>query len=477
MIGENINIYPMMIGGEQVTTAKSFPVLNPATETIVGYAPVLDNHTVQQVLTASETAFQSWRNVPLKQRQELMRHLAVAVDKERDNLIDLLIAETGKDYDNAVYDFEMIGRCLTYFAEEAARLRQDVVPDAEGRFLHYLIRQPRGVVVAFVSWNFPLLNLAYKLGPILASGCTGIISPSPETPLTTLTVGSILHDAGLPAGVINIVTTDDYQFTNQLIESPIPAMVTMIGSTAVGRHVIETSAKTIKQYSMELGGDAPVIVYPDADVQLAAEKIVALKLTNAGQVCVSPNRCFVHESVYEEFIAHAKEQTKKVTLGAGKGEGPRMGPLMSKPALDRITNLIERAITDGAQVVVGGKSADSSGFFLEPTILRDVKSDMQLTCDEIFGPVLPIIPFNDADDIIAMANDTSYGLAAYVFTSSLSTALKASEEIEAGSVCINEPFYDINLPHGGIKQSGIGKDLSPYSLEEYMTLKRVSILK
>ena len=470
-------VSPMLIGGELITTAQSFAVVNPATEAIIGYAPSLDEQAVKRALSAADTAFQTWRKTPLKQRQMLMRDLAAAIEEKRDSLIELLISETGKDYDNAVYDFEMIGRCLNYFAEEAARLRQDVVPDADGRFLHYLLRQPRGVVVAFVSWNFPLLNLAYKLGPILASGCTGIISPSPETPLTTLAVGKIMHEVGLPPGVINIVTTNDYRFTDQMIASPVPAMVTMIGSTAVGRHVIETSATTIKQYSMELGGDAPVVVYADADVRDSAEKIVSLKLTNAGQVCVSPNRCFVHESVYEQFLEHAIAQAEQIALGSGRGDGPRMGPLMTQHARDRIVDLIEQAVAAGATIVTGGNVPQRAGYFFEPTILRDVSLDMRLTCDEIFGPVLPVIPFSDSDDILALANATEYGLAAYVFTSDLSTALQAGDLIESGNICINEPYYDLTLPHGGIKQSGIGKDLSPYSLEEYMTLKRVSILK
>ena len=329
-----------------------------------------------------------------------------------------------------------------------------------------------------MAWNFPLLNLGYKLGPLLASGCTGIIKPSQLTPLATLRCAELLVDAGVPDGVVNVLSGRDYDVTGPLLESDIPSLFTMIGSTRAGVGAMKTACTSVKHFSVELGGNAPVLVYGDADVEAAAHKIVDLKFANSGQVCVSPNRCFVHESVLEEFLAAAANRAAGIALGAGRGEGRRMGPLLTSKARDRMLALIQSATQSGAAVVCGGKAPEPAmkGYYLEPTILRDVRADMELSCDEIFGPLLPVIAFTDADDEIALANDSEYGLAAYVFTTNISRGLRAAAELESGSVCINEVHYAVHLPHGGLKQSGVGKDCSRYSLQEYLTLKRVSVL-
>jgi acyl-CoA reductase-like NAD-dependent aldehyde dehydrogenase len=243
-------------------------------------------------------------------------------------------------------------------------------------------------------------------------------------------------------------------------------MVTMIGSTRGGLEVMGASCTSIKHFSVELGGNSPVLVYDDADVQAAAEKVIGLKFVNTGQVCVSPNRCYVHASVYEEFVQAA----------AACAVGVEMGPMITAEARDRVFEKVDEAVQAGATLVCGGSRVDGTGYFMEPTILRDVDAQMRVACEEVFGPVLSIIPFTDEDDEIALANKTSCGLAAYVFTKGLSRGLRAAEGIEAGSVCVNEPHYGVQLPHGGLKQSGVGKDCSRYSLEEYLTLKRVSVL-
>lgn len=263
-----------------------------------------------------------------------------------------------------------------------------------------------------------------------------------------------------------MVAGRDHDLFKTLLQSDIPSMVTMIGSTRGGLEVMNASCSSVKHFSVELGGNAPVVVYPDADIVDAANKVVDLKFANCGQVCVSPNRCFVHESVYDEFVAAAK----------ARAEAVEMGPLISEKARSYVLGLVESAVADGAEVVCGGRAKDGPGFFMEPTLLRDVVTGMKVAYEEIFGPVLPIIKYTDADDEIALANNTQYGLAAYVFTSSLSNGLRAARDIQAGSVCVNEPHYSVQLPHGGLKQSGVGKDCSRYSIEEYLTLKRVSVL-
>jgi succinate-semialdehyde dehydrogenase/glutarate-semialdehyde dehydrogenase len=474
----NARDYKMLINGNLVGAAETFSVIDPSSEEVIGEAPQVQADQVPQVLKAANTAFKTWSTKPLGERRKTILGYADLLEQHQNEIIDLLIAETGKPINNATYDFEMLPTCLRFFCEEAARIDQQVIPDPDGRFLHYTLRQPLGVVVGYLAWNFPLLNLGYKLGPVLAAGCTAIIKPSRLTPLATLRCAELLVEAGLPDGVVNVVTGTDYTVTDPLLTSPVTSLFTMIGSTAAGVKTMKTAGTSVKRFSVELGGNAPVVVYDDADVATAAKNIVDLKFANTGQVCVSPNRCFVHEAVYEQFLSEAAEHVSGISLGAGRGEGRLMGPMLTAKDRDRVLALIRAAEEVGARVVCGGKVPDqpAKGFYLEPTILRDVRQDMRLSCDEIFGPVLPVIRFTDSDDVIAMANATEYGLAAYVYTSNLSRGLQAAANIDAGSVCVNEVHYAVHLPHGGVKQSGVGKDCSRYSIEEYLTLKRVSVL-
>lgn len=470
--------FALIIGGQRIKTDKTFAVTNPATEEVLAEVPEIDAASVQLALDSASTAFETWSKTPLGKRREIILRYAEVLEAHRDEIIDLLIAETGKPLDNAEYDFGMLTTCLHFFCEEAARIDQQIVVDPDDRFLNYTLRQPLGVVVGYLAWNFPLLNLGYKFGPILASGCTGIVKPSQVTPLASLRCAELLSEAGVPDGVLNVFSGTDYDITGPLLESEVPSMFTMIGSTRAGVGAMKQACTNVKHFSVELGGNAPVLVYDDADVDAAAKKIVDLKFANSGQVCVSPNRCFVHQSVYEQFIEAAKKNASGIVLSAGRGEGHQMGPVLTAGARDRMLGLIESAVQGGASIVCGGKAPEPArkGYWLEPTILRDVSREMEMSCDEIFGPILGIIPFSDGDDEIALANDTQYGLAAYVFTTNLTRGLKAAKEIDSGSVCINEPHYAIHLPHGGLKQSGVGKDCSKYSLQEYMTLKRVSVL-
>ncbi len=473
----NTQSFAMLVNGQSVNTDQTFPVVNPETEEVIAHVPEVDASTVEGALAAAERAFQTWSRMPLAERQPIILNYADLLEQNRDAIIDLLVAETGKPIDNAEYDFGMLTTCLRFFCDEAARIDQQVIPDPDGKFLNYTLRQPLGVVVGYLAWNFPLLNLGYKLGPVLAAGCTAIVKPSALTPLATLKCAELLTEAGVPGGVVNVISGTNYDVTQPLLESHIPALFTMIGSTSAGVNCMRSACSNVKHFSVELGGNAPVLVYDDADVEAAAASIVGLKFANTGQVCVSPNRCFVHQRVYEAFLDAAIERASKIVLGAGRGEGPRMGPMLTAKDRDRVLELVRAAEQDGARIVCGGKIPDqpAKGYFLEPTILRDVRPTMRLSYEEIFGPVLPVIPFADTDDEIAMANDTEYGLAAYVFTGGLQRGLRAARDIQAGSVCVNEVHYSVELPHGGVKQSGVGKDCSRYSLEEYLTLKRVSV--
>lgn len=470
--------YRMLINGTLHSAQKTFDVINPATGAVLAKVPDMDSEQVTLALESAEQGFKLWSKTSLAAREALVMEYSAVLEQHKDQIIDLLISETGKPLDNAEYDFGMLITCLKFFVEEAKRIDQPVLVDPDGRFHHYIQRQSLGVVVGYLAWNFPLLNLGYKLGPSLASGCSAIIKPSQVTPLATLLCAELALKVGFPAGVINVITSDNYAVTNPLLTSNVTDMFTMIGSTQSGVNCMQTASTSVKHFSVELGGNAPVIVYEDADITKAAHDIVDLKYANSGQVCVSPNRCFVHESVYDEFIATSKAHAQGIQLGVGRMEGRIMGPLSSEKERSSILARVNAAVAAGAKVELGGAIPDShtDGYFMEPTILSNVSLDMDIVSDEIFGPVLAVIPFSDQDDILALANDCEYGLSAYVYTTNLQRGLQAASEIQAGSVCINEAHYSVQLPHGGLKQSGVGKDCSRYSLQEYFTNKRVSIL-
>ena len=345
------DIVPFLIDGRPITTARSFPVVNPATEERIAEVASADAASVESALAAAQRAFPGWSRAPLAERKAVMLRYAGLLERDKERLVELLVAETGKPYDTAAYSHFCLVASVRFFAEEAERVRQEVIPDPGGRFLHYVLRQPLGVVVGFLAWNYPLLNLGYKLGPELASGCTAVIKPSQHTPLATLAAAELLAEAGLPAGVVNVIACDDRSVTDGILRSPIPALVTMIGSTAAGVEVMKTAATSIKHFSLELGGNAPAIVYADADLADAAERIVNLKFANAGQVCVAPNRCLVHADVYEEFLRLAAARAARFALGSGRGPAPMMGPLITAAARDRALDLVQGAVAEGARVV------------------------------------------------------------------------------------------------------------------------------
>lgn len=470
--------FKMLINGELIGAEKSFPVTNPSTGDVIAEVPDISVAQVVEAIDYANEGFKQWSSTSLTKRAELILDYAAVLEQNAEDIIALLIEETGKPRDNAEYDFGMLTNCLRFFVEEAKRIDQPVIVDPDERFHHFIQRQSLGVVVGYLAWNFPLLNLGYKLAPSLASGCSCIIKPSQVTPLATLKCAELAHQVGFPAGVINIITSNNYDNTNPLLTSDTTALFTMIGSTGAGVNAMKTACTNVKHFSVELGGNAPVIVYDDADLDKAVTDIVNLKYGNSGQVCVSPNRCFVHESIVAEFIDKAVSHASGIQLGTGDDAERLMGPLSSEKERGRILKLIKDAVKNGAEIALGGgiPRDRTTGFYLEPTILTNVKENMEIARTEIFGPVLSIIPFSDADDIIAKANDTEFGLSAYVYTTNLSKAFEAAKGIQAGSVCINEAHYSVQLPHGGLKQSGVGKDCSKYSLQEFYTNKRVSML-
>ncbi len=451
-------------------------VYNPATGEVLAQFNGIDSAQCEEVLEGAEKAFHIWKKKSIEEREKCILGFRDELIAVREEMIELSMLETGKPLNNATYDYNMLIDCLDFFNEENKRLCGKVIPNASNSHLNIIEHVPLGVVVGYLAWNFPVLNLGYKLGPILASGCTCILKPSVVTPLVSMKIGEIAQKY-FPAGVVNIVAGSAKSIAPVLNASPYPKMMTMIGSSNAGKNVIKDSADYLRHYSLELGGNAPAIIMKDADVEKAGFFMCDLKYGNAGQICVSPNRIFVHKDVLDQYLAYVKDFAEKIELRVGDDTNQvLMGPISTESALENMVNFVADAKEKGATVVTGGKKT-GVGYFFEPTILLNVTKEMKVYKEEVFGPIMSVIPFDDNDDIVALANDTEYGLAAYVFTNDLNKALYLTENIDAGSISVNEPLYAYNLPHGGLKESGIGKDCSSYSLEEYYYVKRTSIKK
>jgi len=456
-------------------------IICPATEEMVGEVAWGDEKDALHALESSEEGFKHWSHTTIKERIHWMTKLACEVDRQLDSLREYIMLETGKPWEATYYDAHMLVECLEFFAGELEHQKEEIIPDLDNTYDHLIIKQPIGPVVAILAWNFPLLNVGYKIGPALASGCSITLRPSGHSPLSALAFGGICQQIGLPSGLINVVCGDSKKLGEALVKSTIPKMITMIGSSETGRRIVGLSNTSIKKFSLELGGNAPVIIFDDADIRKAAQEIVGLKFSNAGQVCVSPNRVFVQENIREQFVKEVLKEVKEIHLGSGRGVNADMGPLISSEARDRVAKLVEKAVQSGANMIYGGKVPEGEefkkGYYYMPTILTNVKPDMEVAKQEIFGPILPVLDFKKEEEVIQLANDTEYGLAAYLYTNDLGRGIRIPERLNFGDVSVNGPKYEVYLPHGGVKESGIGKDCSYLSLEEYYYTKRISISK
>jgi succinate-semialdehyde dehydrogenase/glutarate-semialdehyde dehydrogenase len=474
----NTDYRQLYINGQlrDAATGARHNVVCPATEEAVAEIAWASRDDALNALHAARDAFPSWSKTPLAARAQWMRTLRQAVIEREEDLRLAVMNEMGKPWEATAEDFQTVVDSLEWYAEEMRRNRDTVLPDVQGDFRHEVITQPVGVVAAFLAWNFPLLNVGFKLGPALAAGCTIIIRPSSASPLSAYVLGEICAAVGFPSGVINILCGPAAETAETLSTSTIPRVLTMIGSSHTGRRLISQGASSIKRLSMELGGNAPVLVFEDADVETAAREVAALKFGNCGQICVAPNRIFVHESLYARFASLLIGHAKEVKPGFGRGSGATMGPLIDARARDFVESLVASALAEGAKLCCGGARPAhlSRGYFYEPTVLESVTPSMRVCREEIFGPVAPLIPFRDEAEVLSMANDTEYGLVAYVYTRDLARSRRAAEALEFGEVMLNGFKYAIDLPHGGIKESGIGKDCSHYALEDYLIRKRIT---
>lgn len=454
---------------------ETFTVICPGDETPAGTIAWADKEDTILALEAAQSGFEYWSKLPLVERLEWIDKLRNKLLENSDLLRESIMYEMGKTWEVTEEDLTSITNSLKYYSDEIQKRTNIPIEDKEGTHVHHIIQQPLGVVVAFLAYNFPLLNLGFKLGPALAAGCSIILKPSEFSPISAYIIGEICEEIDFPKGVINIICGDIPNVGIPLCESTIPKLITMIGSTETAQKLIEQSSKTsIKRFSMECGGNAPFIVLADADMELAVNIGSALKIGNTGQVCVAPNRFFVHETVIDEFTNGMVEKFKNVRVGFGRENRPDMGPLANQQSVVNVHNIVKEAVSQGGEIVYGGKPIDQQGYYFQPTAIRLNDKNAEILQHEIFGPVAIIVPFSDREEVLRLANSTNAGLASYVFSKDENTLAFFAENLEFGEVQLNGVKYDIYLPHGGVKNSGIGVDCSTYALDDYLIRKRVS---
>lgn len=452
---------------------KTFAVTNPATSEEICQVADLGEKETEQAILAAEVAQKAWAKVLPKERANILRRWFELVMQNQEELAQILSLEQGKPITESRGEIAYGASFIEWFAEEAKRIYGDILPSDKTHHRLMVIKQPIGVVAAITPWNFPNAMITRKAAPALAAGCAVVVKPAAETPLSALALAELAHQAGLPKGLLNIVTsTDAIAVGKVLTESPIVRKVTFTGSTRVGKILMEQSACTVKKLALELGGNAPSIVFDDADLDNAVEGVFASKFRNSGQTCVCTNRIYVQAGIYEQFLTKFKQKMSQIKLGCANEKDVTMGPLITQSAVEKVQRHIEDAVQKGAMVMMGGKPSVLGGTFFEPTLLRDATQSMLIAHEETFAPLAPVIKFQTEEEVIQMANDTEFGLASYLFTQDLSRIWRVSEALEYGIVGINEGLISNEIaPFGGVKESGLGREGSKYGLEEFLEMK------
>ncbi|RMG84848.1 MAG: NAD-dependent succinate-semialdehyde dehydrogenase [Chloroflexi bacterium] len=473
-------IFKQLINGDWVDAigGGTWDLINPATEEVIEQVPFGDRRDAEAAIDAAAKAFETWSRTTPYERAEILWAAAESILDHAESFARITTEESGKPYSEALAEWRSAANYLKWNAEECKRAYGRIIPArAAGRRIH-VTQVPVGVVGTITAWNFPVYNLVRAWSAALAAGCTVVGRPSEYTPRSGFLLAAAINEAGAPPGVINCINGDPEGMGQAMLDDPRVRKISFTGSTRVGKLLMEDAARTVTRLSLELGGNAPVIVMPDVDINEMAEKSVQWKYRNCGQVCVSPQRFYVHSSIAEEFIERVAELSAQVVVGDGLDPQTQVGPLINARQRDRVEALVTQANQQGAQILVGGKRPQHlpRGYFYEPTVLAGVNDGMNIYHEEIFGPVLPVMPFDDIDEALARANATEYGLTAFVYTRDLNAATYLSERLEYGMVCINDWLPATpEAPFGGVKQSGIGRECGQEGLEDYMETKTVFI--
>jgi len=451
-------------------------ILNPANGSLVGEVPIMRAAETKQAIEAAAKAQPLWARKTAKERSVILRRFAEMMITHTDDLAVIMTAEQGKPLAEAKGEVAYAASFIEWFAEEGKRAYGDVIPTfrADSRLL--VLRQPVGVVAAITPWNFPTAMITRKLGPALASGCTFVSKPAPQTPFSALALAELASRAGVPAGVLNVVTGDAEAIGGELTSHPLVRKLSFTGSTTVGKKLLAQCAGTVKKVSMELGGNAPFIVFDDADIDAAVQGAMASKYRNTGQTCVCANRFYVQAGIYDEFAKRLVKAVATLRVGDGLAGATEQGPLIDARALAKVKSHISDAVEKGASIACGGKSHALGGNFFEPTVLVNVTPAMRVAREETFGPVAPLFRFESEEDVIRMANDTEFGLAAYFYTRDLARSWRLQEALEYGIVGVNTGLFSTEVaPFGGVKESGLGREGSRYGIDDYTELKYVCV--
>jgi succinate-semialdehyde dehydrogenase/glutarate-semialdehyde dehydrogenase len=463
------------LNGAWVGGAQSFDVTNPAEGVTIASVPNLGAREAEQAIAAAAAAFPAWAAKTAKERAAILRKWFDLVIEHADDLGALMTAEQGKPLAEARGEAVYAGSFLEWYAEEAKRVCGDVMASTWTDKRMVVLRQPIGVCASITPWNFPIAMITRKVAPALAAGCTIIVKPAEQTPLSALALAELAHRAGVPAGVLNILTADadrSIEIGKVLCDSKVVRHLSFTGSTPVGRILMAQSAPTIKKVALELGGHAPFIVFEDADLDAAVEGALISKYRNAGQTCICTNRFYVHESIYDAFVKKLAEGAKKIKVGNGFEAGVVQGPLIDDQGLAKVEDHVADAVAKGAKVESGGKRHALGGQFYEPTVLSNISTDMKIMTEETFGPVAAVIKFKDEAQVVAAANNTDFGLASYFYSRDIGRVWRVAEQLEYGMVGINTGLISNEIaPFGGVKQSGLGREGSKYGIEEYLEMK------
>lgn len=451
---------------------KTITVTNPFDNKVLGTVPLCSTTETERAIIAAKNAFPAWSMLPAKQRTTYLLRLARLIDDNLEDLATLMTLEQGKPLQESRGEIRYANSFIEWFAEEGRRVYGDIIPANQPNQHLLVLKQPIGVCAAITPWNFPAAMITRKCAPALAAGCTVIIKPAEKTPFTALAIAALAEQAGLPSGVINIITGDPDSIGKELTTNPLVRKFSFTGSTKIGKLLMQQCASTVKNISLELGGNASFIIFDDADITAAINGTIECKFRNTGQTCVCANRIYVQDKIYDNYVEKLLVAVKQLKFGDGLEPDVRLGPLINEAAVEKVTSLIQDAVAKGAKILTGGKRVSPDNLLFPPTILTNMNADMRIANEEIFGPVAAIFRFSSEEEVIKLANHTEYGLASYFYSRDYYRIWRVAEVLECGMVGINTGLTSSEVaPFGGCKQSGIGREGSKYGIDEYVEMK------
>ncbi len=479
MIKNNYQIYPMYLNGKWIGNDYEVftEIINPATKEVIGAVPTGGAYEAEQAVDAAHKAFKSWSKKTAEERYHLLMKWFNLIEENKHEIARIMTIEQGKPLQEALGEVQYANGFISWYAEEGKRVYGETIPASHPNKRILVRKEPVGVIAAITPWNFPAAMITRKVAPALAAGCTAVVKPANQTPLTALKMVELAHEAGIPAGVLNVITGRSAEIGDVWLKDSRVTKITFTGSTEVGKTLMRGAAENVKKVSLELGGNAPFIVMDDANLSKAAIGLVQSKFRNAGQTCICTNRVYVQETVADEFIQLFQAELEKLKVGNGLEKGTDIGPLIDQAAYKKVEGLVNDAIQKGGKVKYSGpQPVEEKGYFYAPTILTNINDEMECMKDEIFGPLAPISTFKTEEEVINRANNSCYGLAAYVYTENLSRSFRITEQLEYGIIGLNDALPSVvQAPFGGYKESGLGREGGHYGIDEYLEVKYISI--